>query len=779
MSSVWKSLGVVCVLVIGMYAYTAPLGRLESSFSNPADDYYNLLVQGFRDGHLSLKKELPAGFARLADPYDPDANSLYRGLPYRMSDQSYYKGRLYLYFGVTPALILFWPFVALTGHYLSDRLAVTVFCAVGIAVSLGLLRALWRRYFAEVSVGVVALCALALGLATGVPVLLPQSDIYQVAVSCGYMLTMLALGAIWCALHDTERRCRWLIAASMAYGLAVGARPSLLFGAVILLVPVVMAWRERRRVWAAMIAAIGPIALIGLGLMYYNYLRFDNPFEFGQHYELGGHRQFMMQFFNVRYLWFNFLVNFLEPARWTAHLPFVHKAAVPPLPSGYYDVQDPFGVLTNIPLVWLALAAPLGWRKRSDQERGALRFFVTAAWLLFGMCALTLMFLHTADVRYEVDFLPALVLLAVVGILGIERALADQPAQRRLARWGWGGLLGFSVVFNVLVSVRNYAHVGCSMATMLTAEGRVPEAIRVFENALRIEPDDADGRFNLGFALRQAGKPQEAIREYEYALRLNPDYVDAHVNLGMTLAELGNSEDAIRHWDEALRIKPDCVEAYYDLGVASQRADRLAEAVEYYEQALRLKPDYVEAHNNLGLALARLGRVQEALGHYEEALKIKPDHAETHYNFGLALQQTGRLPEAIEHYEQALRIKPDYVEAHYKLGVALAQLGRVQEAMGHWEQALQIRPDYAEAHYSLGLALEQVGRSEEAIGEYERVVQIKPSHFEARYTLALALEKMDRMPEAIEQYEQALRLRPDFTAASNALARLRASQVGR
>jgi len=55
-------------------------------------------------------------------------------------------------------LILFWPFVALTGHYLSDRLAVTVFCAVGIAVSLGLLRALWRRYFAEVSVGVVG-CA--------------------------------------------------------------------------------------------------------------------------------------------------------------------------------------------------------------------------------------------------------------------------------------------------------------------------------------------------------------------------------------------------------------------------------------------------------------------------------------------------------------------------------------------------------------------------------------------------------------------------------------------
>ena len=175
-----------------------------------------------------------------------------------MHDLSYYKGKLYLYFGVTPALILFWPFVALTGHYLFHRQAVTIFCAIGFLASVGLLRALWRRYFAEVSVGVVAACALALGLATGVPVLLSRSDVYEVAISCGYMLTMLALAAIWCALHEPERRCRWLAAASVAYGLAVGARPTLLFGAVILLVPVVQAWRERRHDLGAAAGGDGP-----------------------------------------------------------------------------------------------------------------------------------------------------------------------------------------------------------------------------------------------------------------------------------------------------------------------------------------------------------------------------------------------------------------------------------------------------------------------------------------------------------------------------------------
>src|SRR5580692_10165956 len=98
MKNAWISFATACVLIIAIYAYTVPLSRLESSLTKPADDYYNLLVQGFRDGHLYLKKEVPTRFASLADPYDSDANSAYLGMHYWMGDQSYYKGHLYLYF---------------------------------------------------------------------------------------------------------------------------------------------------------------------------------------------------------------------------------------------------------------------------------------------------------------------------------------------------------------------------------------------------------------------------------------------------------------------------------------------------------------------------------------------------------------------------------------------------------------------------------------------------------------------------------------------------------
>ena len=68
------------------------------------------------------------------------------------------------------------------------------------------------------------------------------------------------------------------------------------------------------------------------------------------------------------------------------------------------------------------------------------------------------------------EFLPALVLLAVVGILGLERALAGQPVWRRAVRWGWGLLLGFSVAFNLLASVEHCAEAHYNLGTALLGD---------------------------------------------------------------------------------------------------------------------------------------------------------------------------------------------------------------------------------------------------------------------------------------------------------------------
>src|SRR5262249_38903618 len=137
-------------------------------------------------------------------------------------------------------------------------------------------------------------------------------NVYEVATTSGFAFTVLALAAIWKSLHTPKRAIFWILMASLAYGLAIGSRPSLLFGSVILLLPVFPAWCEAsgvnyyRMALLRLAAALGPIALIGLGLMFYNDLRFNNPLEFGFRYQLNGaYDPTKAQLFGFHYFWFN------------------------------------------------------------------------------------------------------------------------------------------------------------------------------------------------------------------------------------------------------------------------------------------------------------------------------------------------------------------------------------------------------------------------------------------------------------------------------------------
>ena len=705
------ALGMGCVFVVGCFAWMGAVCVTETTGWSPADNHYNLLVEGFQCGHLDMNKVAPPELGQLADPYDPVANLRYR-FGYGLHDMSYYKGKMYLYFGVTPALLLFWPWAALTGHYLFHRYAVAVFCTVGFLSSAAVVRALWRRYFPEVGGAVVTAGVLALGLASGVPILQQRAEFWEVAVSCGYALIMLALGAVWLALHDPPRRGWWLAAASLALGLAMGARPFLLLGAAILLVPLAQVWRQpspggrRRPPWGLLVAVLLPLVLCGLGLMLYNYLRFDNPFEFGQRYQLAGDRQDTGRHFSLHYLWFNFCVYFLEPVRWSRQLPFVGDIATPAVPPGHADVEDPFGVLTNIPLVWQALAVPLVWRGRAAAARTALRGFVAAVVILFAACASVLCLFYGNCSRYEVEFLPALVLLAVIGILGVERVLIGRPRWRLAARAAWGLLLAFSVAFNLLASLDRYAVQRNRLGNVFDRSERIPEAIALYETALRIKPAYVDAHSNLGNALRQMGRIPEAIAECRTALRLDPNHARAHNNLGNALLDAGRIPAAIAHYEAALRIKPDEGGTHFNYGDALLRARRVPEAITQFETALRFAPDDAEAHYNLGNALLLVGQSAEAIKHYEAALLIRPTYIAAHNNLGNALLIAGRIPEAITQFEAVVRIKPGDAEGHNNLGAALYRVGRIKEAVIQFEAALRIKPDYVDARSNLQRMLE-------------------------------------------------------------------------
>jgi tetratricopeptide (TPR) repeat protein len=613
---------------------------------------------------------------------------------------------------------------------------VVIFFSVGFLAGVGLLCSVWRRYFKGTGFGALLAGTLALGLANLAPAIMGRCDVYEVAISCGYAQTLLALAGVWGALLDARRRWCWLAAASLVYSSAVGARPTLLLGAVILLVPVARAWREKRPVWPLLPAAGGPIVLVGLGMLLYNALRFDNPLEFGQRYQLPLtlHRQF-----SLRYLGFNFWVGFLEPARWRGWFPFVHDIALPAMPEGYGNVAHAFGVLTNIPLVWLALAAPLAWRGRSAEERSMLRGFLGAVALLFGMCALPLCLHDSMCLRYELEYASPLVLLAVIGILALERALASQPAWRRAARCGWGLLLAFSAGFGLLAGYELQRDNCTILGNTLLQGGRLDEAIIQYQKALEINPHDMEVHGGLACLLAQRGRAADANAQFQEALELEPRDGEAHNNLGYFFAQRGRVDEAVAQYQMALKIEPAFMPAYLNLGNAFLQKGEVDGAVAQYRKALEIKPDSPEARYNLGSALAMRGNLDEAVAQYRAILKTRPDYPEADHNLGRILLLKGDFDEALAYLDKSPAGGRDLLSRWDHLGDEFLQGRNWELAIPCYRQAAKINPRSAEAYAKLGLAFSRNGEIKEAEDSWQQALEIKPDQLQVLDNLAWLL----------------------------------------
>jgi len=227
----------------------------------------------------------------------------------------------------------------------------------------------------------------------------------------------------------------------------------------------------------------------------------------------------------------------------------------------------------------------------------------------------------------------------------------------------------------------------------------------LFRHALAVTENNDVAHNNLGTALEKKGQINEAIRQYQEALRLKADSIEARNNLGVALGRKGQMDEAIKQFQEAIHLKPDDAPSYNNLGGAFYQQGNTAEAIRQYQEAIRLKPDYADPHNGLGIAFDKGGQIDEAIRQLQEAIRLKPDHADAHYNLGVAFYQQGRTAEAIRQFQEAIRLKPDHAEAHNNLGTALGLGGQTAEAIRQFQEALRLKPDYAEARRNLDMVL--------------------------------------------------------------------------
>jgi len=122
-------------------------------------------------------------------------------------------------------------------------------------------------------------------------------------------------------------------------------------------------------------------------------------------------------------------------------------------------------------------------------------------------------------------------------------------------------------------------------------ESEPAEAVKILQQALRLDPELPELRYQLGLAYHGIGDEADAEAELQAAVERTPGSAAAHNYLGIVRFELGNAKAALEEFRAAAKLAPEDPNAHFNLGEALARTGDSTGAVEELRIAAGLAPE--------------------------------------------------------------------------------------------------------------------------------------------------------------------------------------------
>ena len=486
------SIAITCVmraLACAMVFKELPIEKLGDQFKlTYGNQITQELVDAFENKQLNLMFEPSEELLAMENPYDRTTrDNTGVGVAW---DHVLYEGKYYSYYGIAPVLLLFLPYHLITGYYCSTNLAVLLFGLIGI-VFLGLTyMAIVKRWFRKVPVGCVLAGLVILFSVCGVWYSLGRTLFYEISISSGF--AFVAMGA-YCLISSNvvssgKTSLIRILLASLFSGLAVLCRPTLAVYSVCTCLFFLFGFRKSGQKMGAdgtcsicptrrigyILCAVLPLAALGAFQMWYNYARFDSPFDFGIQYSLTindfTHAEYHTHFVLIGL--FNYL--FAAPSI-TPQYPFITTPFYRLNVNGYYfsDAGNTSGIVfLAFPVIAYLLAGRAMRKLDGRRQRVQWGLLIGMTCVLMPLVILFSIWESGYAVRYVADFSWQI----VIGALAILFFLY-QKSQNETKKNFVHGFLSISMLAAIVIN-------GVQIFNFALPEGDYPTLVRAFDQMI-------------------------------------------------------------------------------------------------------------------------------------------------------------------------------------------------------------------------------------------------------------------------------------------------------
>ncbi len=326
------------------------------------------------------------------------------------------------------------------------------------------------------------------------------------------------------------------------------------------------------------------------------------------------------------------------------------------------------------------------------------------------------------------------------------------------------------------------------LADLFAQSGQLRSATVEFEEAVRRNPNDVNGRRILGrfYTARiregQQGRPnldmlKQAIVQFEAVGELAPKDIDNWVILGRLQKLAQNSPAAERAYKKALEVEPENEDALTGLAIVYSDLGDSVNASLILKRVADRNPN-LRTLTALAAAYEQMKENKLAAETYKRAYEMNKENPDLKRAYAASLFTSEEFDEALKLFDELQMEDPNDLLAVLRLSQIYRQRRDYPKAHEYARRALKIDPNNLEILYNEVGLLEAEGKVPDAIARLREILDgmpKKPDSIADKNNRIILLERLgylyrvtEQTPNAVASYREIAELDPSAAAKASA-----------
>lgn len=304
------------------------------------------------------------------------------------------------------------------------------------------------------------------------------------------------------------------------------------------------------------------------------------------------------------------------------------------------------------------------------------------------------------------------------------------------------------------------------------AGNQLDDSVLTLRQALRLDPANAMGHYQLGVAFQRKGQPQQAEGEWRTAVRLRPTLQQAWSALGTNAVQQSDWRSLEGIASQLRKISPTSIESYLFDATAKFNEGNAAAAEDDLKQLIRSYPQNPLGYVKLGQLQSQQERWSGAEASYRQALLRDPGALGAVEGLVSLDFARNRPADAVRLVNAEIDRTSGTSPLFFLLAQAQLRGGQSRDAEHSLTRSVSLDNKNVNAMVLLAQLQVSRGNLEQGIANYERAVALAPSNVEIYVALAAAYDSRGDWQQAQRLQQKALAIQPDYAPAANDLAYL-------